>query len=362
MRKHEGDNGGRVPEQAGYEECQHGDAGYRHNGFAIAVAWPETLCKQPGSWYDSLAGKLGISRNNYYRAGHAALVLVESETGRCHYFDFGRYHAPYQHGRVRNGETDPGLAIRFRARISADGMRIDNFREIMTVLQHNVEYHGDGTLYASYCKVNFELAYEKAIEMQAASPIAYGPFVYGGSNCSRFVNTCILAGDPDLRHRARLRLLVPLTPTPMNNVNSLTNKIEIPHLREELPSCPQPVRDKRTLKSTLPEPVRPSDLPDNAQWLSGEGAGRWFAMVRTGEHYLIRRFSPKGDLECENIFSVANNRSFDIDRPYRFEHISHCREVRLSQGGKYFDLMIYSSENHHQSDPELTDTVMAGNK
>lgn len=94
-------------------------------------------------------------------------------------------------------------------------------------------------------------------KMQADSPIAYGPFIYGGSNCSRFVNTCILAGDPDLQHRVRLRFLVPLTPTPMNNVNSLNSKIEIPNLREELPSCPQPARDKRTLKSTLPEPVRP---------------------------------------------------------------------------------------------------------
>jgi hypothetical protein len=87
----------------------------KYSGFAIAIAWPQTLCKQPGSWYDPLTGWLGISRNNYYRAGHAALVLVEGDTGKCHYFDFGRYHAPYQHGRVRSGETDPGLAIRVRA-------------------------------------------------------------------------------------------------------------------------------------------------------------------------------------------------------------------------------------------------------
>ena len=333
----------------------------RHSGFAIAIAWPETLCKQPGSWYDSLAGKLGVSRNHYYRAGHAALVLVDSDTGRCHYFDFGRYHAPYQHGRVRSGETDPGLAIRVRARISAEGMRIENFREIMTGLQHNSEYHGDGTLYASYCKVNFDKAYEKAIEMQAYSPIAYGPFVYGGSNCSRFVNTCILAGNPDLQHRVRLRLLVPLTPTPMNNVNSLTNKIEIPHLREELTTFPQPVKEKQILQSTLPEPVRPQSLPGNAQWLSGEGAGSWFAIEKAGGNFLVRRFSPKGDLECENIFSLVRKGSFDIDKPYSFEHISHCSKVCLNQGGKYFDLMLYSRENNYKSDTELTEVVMAGN-
>ena len=321
----------------------------KHSGFAIAIAWPGTLCKQPGSWYDSLARWLGISRHNYYRAGHAALVLVEGKTGRCHYFDFGRYHAPWQYGRVRSGETDPGLAIRVRAGISADGRRIENLREIMTVLQHNEECHGDGTLYASYCRVNFDKACNKAIEMQADSPVAYGPFVYRGSNCSRFVNTCILAGEPDLRHRVGLRFFVPLTPTPMNNVNSLINKIEILHLRKEMPSCPQPVRDKRTLKSTLPEPERPPGLPRNVQWLSGEGAGSWFSCEPDGDNFRVRRFSPKGDLECENIFSVANTGSFDIDRPYSFDHISHCRKIRLNQGGKYFDLVVYPGINNRES-------------
>ncbi len=307
------------------------------SGFAIAIAWPETLCKQPGSWYDSMAGWLGLSRNHYYRAGHAALVLVKVETGKCYYFDFGRYHAPYQHGRVRSGETDPGLAIGVRAIISADGSRIENLRETMTLLQHNKECHGNGTLYASYCKVNFNRAYKKAIRMQAESPVTYGPFVYRGSNCSRFVNTCILAGEPDMRYRAKLRFFVPLTPTPMNNVNSLTKRIKIPHLRNEMPSCPQPVRDKRTLKSTLPEPERPSWLPGTAQWLSGEGAGSWFAIEMADENFLVRRFSPKGKLEFENIFSADHNRHLDPDKPYRFEHLSHCKKVRIIQDNRIIE-------------------------
>ena len=329
------------------------------SGFAIAIAWPETLCKQPGSWYDGLMGRLGANRNYYYRAGHAALVLVEGENGKCHYFDFGRYHAPYQHGRVRSGETDPGLSITVRARVSTDGSRIENLREIMTLLQHNEEYHGDGTLYASYCRVNFDRAYKKAIRMQAESPIAYGPFVYCGSNCSRFVNTCILAGEPDQQHRLRLRFFVPFTPTPMNNVSSLTTRIEIPHLRKEMPSCPKPVRDKRTLKSTLAEPERPSGLPVNAQWLSGEGAGSWFCIERSGSGFLVRRFSPKGDLEWKNIFSAANDRSFDIDKPYRFEHISHYKKVRLTQNGKYVDLTVYPGDRNSESPREVNKGITA---
>ena len=321
----------------------------KHSGFAIAIAWPRTLCKQPGSWYDPLAGWLGISKNNYYRAGHAALVLVEGDTGKCHYFDFGRYHAPYQHGRVRNEETDPGLAIGVRAKISADGRRISNFRDIMTVLQHNEECHGDGTLLASYCKVNFRMAHKKAVKMQAASPVAYGPFEYNGSNCSRFVNTCILAGKPAMKYRLKLRCFVPLTPTPLNNVNSLTHRIEIPHLRQEMPSCPQPTKDRRSLKSTLPEPERPADLPGDARWLSGEGAGSWFVIVRAGENLLVKRFSPKGKLECKEIFSVINDSSFDPGRPYKLDHISNCKKVRVIQDGTGIDMMKYPGGNHHES-------------
>jgi hypothetical protein len=321
----------------------------KYSGFAIAIAWPETFCKQPGSWYDSLAARLGISVNNYYRAGHAALVLVDSKTGECHYFDFGRYHAPYQHGRVRSGGTDPGLAIKVQAVISADGRRITNFEEIMTCLQYNTEYHGDGTLYASYCKIDFSRAYKKAVSMQADSPIAYGPFAYKGSNCSRFVNTCIVAGTPEMKYRFKLKYFVPLTPTPLNNVNSLDWKIEIPHLRREMPSYPQPLNDKRMLKSTLPEPEKPSNIPGNAMWHSGEGAGSWFVLCRSGKNFLVQRFSPKGILECEELFSVAKGKLFDPDNTYKLDHISNCKKVRVIQGGKDIELIKFSGRTHDGS-------------
>ncbi len=76
--------------------------GETHTGFAIAIAWPSTFCKQPGSWYDPLTLWLGVNYNHYYRVGHAAVVLIDPDKNKCHYFDFGRYHAPFQYGRVRN--------------------------------------------------------------------------------------------------------------------------------------------------------------------------------------------------------------------------------------------------------------------
>jgi len=314
-----------------------------HNGFAIAVAWPETLCKLSGSWYDWICGLLGISKNHYYRVGHAALILVNRKDRKCHYFDFGRYHAPYQHGRVRNEITDHGLKISTHAKISADGIRIDNIEEIMTELQNNAECHGDGAIYASYCFVNFEMAYNKAMQLQKDSPIPYGPFDYRGTNCSRFVNTCILAGMPEKKYRFRLKFFIPFTPTPLNNVNALDNKRSIPITREDEPFFPQPLNDRSKLISTLSEPARPASLPQNAKWLSGEGAGSWFLIEEAGDNYLICRFGPSGNLECKNIFSIINNQSFLINKPFNLEYGSHCQKVRINQSDKIIELISIPS-------------------
>ena len=101
-----------------------------HSGFAIALAWPETFCKQTGAWYDRLLSAFGINQNGYYKVGHSALVLVDDETGSCRYFDFGRYHAPPSFGRVRSQETDHELTLMIKARISSCGFEINNLKEI----------------------------------------------------------------------------------------------------------------------------------------------------------------------------------------------------------------------------------------
>lgn len=198
-----------------------------HTGFAISIAWPETLCKQAGAWYDSLMNALGFSKNNYYKVGHAAVVLVEIQTGNCHYFDFGRYHAPFGHGRVRDRETDHDLQIHSKAVFSKLNDDLQNFKEILLELTENRACHGSGTLHASYTKINFEKAFSFAKKMQDMSPLKYGPFVLQGTNCSRFVRTIVLSGDPPFVDK--LKLLVPLTisPSPIGNVNSLRNRIAL---------------------------------------------------------------------------------------------------------------------------------------
>jgi hypothetical protein len=197
-------------------------------GFVIALAWPQTYCKQAGGWYDGLMRLTGFNRNYFYKAGHAALVLVDGKTGECHYFDFGRYHAPFAHGRVRSADTDHDLEIKTKAIIS--GSEIINFRDILTELFANESCHGTGPLYGSYVKTNFRKAYYKAISLQEKSPIIYGPFIKGGTNCSRFVSTVIRAGIPFSIKKLKVAFAVPTTPTPLNNVKNIGPYIKIDQL------------------------------------------------------------------------------------------------------------------------------------
>jgi hypothetical protein len=202
-----------------------------HNGIAITLAWPETLCKQAGAWYDKPLRWLGINKSNYYKVGHAAIVLINKETGDCHYFDFGRYHSPYQHGRVRSAFTDHDLEIKTKAVVSANG-KLKNYNEILLELFNNESCHGSGNLHASYCHINFDKAYSKANEMQSISPIPYGPFLPKGTNCSRFVNTVVLEGKPEWYYRFVLANPKTLSPTPIGNVKALSNYVTIGTIKQ----------------------------------------------------------------------------------------------------------------------------------
>lgn len=200
------------------------------------MAWPETRCKQAGAWYDTISNAIGLSRDNYYKVGHAAIVLVNSETKKCHYFDFGRYHSPFGYGRVRNEDTDHELTLHTPASI-IDG-KINNIKTILSELKQNKACHGDGYLFASIVKGDFSSAYQKAKEMQIHSPIKYGPFIWNGTNCSRFVRTVALAGKPKLAYKLNLTVPLTISPTPSGNVNSvratfIINEIEPECLSEQ---------------------------------------------------------------------------------------------------------------------------------
>jgi len=199
--------------------------GKKHTGFAIAIAWPETLCKQAGAWYEGLMTFAGFNVDGYYKVGHAAIVLIDGSDLTCQYFDFGRYHAPFGSGRVRNANTDHDLKMSTKAILSKDGLSIDNLQEILTELSVNPSTHGTGTIYGNTTRINVEKAHVLAMEMQEKEFIEYGPFLRSGTNCSRFVNSVLIGGKPSWFQR--LKLIFPLTvsPTPMWNLKAIGEKI-----------------------------------------------------------------------------------------------------------------------------------------
>lgn len=311
----------------------------KHTGFAVAIAWPETYCKQPGSWYDPIAGALGLHKNNYYKVGHAALILIDSSNEECHYFDFGRYHAPYQHGRVRSAETDHDLIIKTKALIHENEREIINIDAILSELQRNPACHGEGVLHAGYIPVDFNLSLNTVLKMHEQSHIPYGPFKVQGSNCSRFVHTAISAGITSTRKRLSFTYCVPFTPTPMSNVRRMPVQVVIPQLSKCSPFCPLLKPSSEDLKGTLPQPKRVQNIPQDAQWLSGEGAGSWFHISFSDKFSTVDRYSVDGVLECSGEYSGNSLKVLDRTQAFSITYPSNCKMITLLQGENSITLL-----------------------
>ena len=182
------------------------------NDFIIALAWPEGMVSAAGAWYDSL-----FAKNGKYRVGHSAVVLIDRKSGRLLYFDFGRYHSPPNYGRVRDVETDSDVALKSIAKIKNN--TISNLDEILLEIKNKKSCHGEGTLYASILNdVSYEKAYEYAKRIQQKGLIPYGPFVYSGTNCSRFVASVMRSASPKFIKNARLKFPFCISPSPKRNV------------------------------------------------------------------------------------------------------------------------------------------------
>ena len=313
-----------------------------YNGMAIAIAWPEFTGKQPGSWYDAPMRWIGHNKNYQYKVGHASLVLVDATSGNCSYFDCGRYHAPYQHGRIRDISTDVNLKIHAKAKFTDD--KIANIKELLNEIQNNETTFGTGPLYASYCPVNIDSSKSKIKELQSRDAIPFGPFVINGINCCRFVRNGILAGAPALKYSFKLRFLWPFKPMPITNVNFLSDKIIIPENaetenREKRLRHINTLYTKETVKGTLPAPPIPENIPQDSQWLAGEVAGAWFCLQPIDHRYLVNRYSSEGILECSGKFRMCSIGFFDAKKSFAFSHLSHCSKVTLIQDNELFEFL-----------------------
>ncbi len=321
-----------------------------YSGIAIALAWPETYCRQAGGGYDAILNSVGICHNHYYKVGHSAVLLIDKRDGKCRYFDFGRYQAPYRFGRVRSELTDPGLKVETRASISADGKTLTNKTDILSEIQFNEECHGEGKIHAGECEINFQKAQKRALHMQRNSPLPYGPFIPDGTNCSRFVNEVIRAGDPPKANRLRLKYMIWFTPTPMNNVQAMNELESLPHLRSGPRFEPRPIEDKSILKETLRQPERPLNVPAHAQWLSGEGAGSWHQLDELPEGlFELQRYNPYGKPEGRATLKSANEYNPDLKQTWQIAHLSNCQQVTINQNGREFILLATNGKQTHES-------------
>ena len=87
----------------------------------------------------------------------------------------------------------------------------------------------------------------------------------------------------------------------------------------------------------IEQPVLPNCIPDTSQWLAGQGAGSWFWMAETEteNRFQIKRFSPKGVLECDRVFT-CNETGFQYSKPFEFTYLSHCAFCTVIQNDSKF--------------------------
>jgi hypothetical protein len=331
-------------------------------GRLIIMGWPDAPSKTDGNWYDIIF-KMMNNKAGFHKVGHAGIVVMNMISGEISYFDFGRYLITEGTGRARSIETDPDVVIGMKGKIRNG--RVENIEEILQFLGFHEPLHGIGPLWATFPEeiVSVEETIEYVRRYQERGEVKYGPFIYDGSNCSRFV--CDVA-ENIFKNKKRVRHLnypISFTPTPLGNIFSSSlgqspiwkvdpDKIEeIPYqwhmpaldivkclFTFDPPSAPHPCP-----KGTLVKPERISCVPEAAGWLGGLGAGSWFHIQKEDnnsdeEWYLIQRFAPCGKVEFARKF-YCEQTDFDISKDYSFEYNSHARWCHITQNGKVFKFL-----------------------
>jgi len=91
------------------------------------------------------------------------------------------------------------------------------------------------------------------------------------------------------------------------------------------------------MSTIISAPSQPSSLPSSSQWLAGQGAGSWFWIGKTEilNQFQIKRFSPKGTLECDRVFT-CNQSGFKYSDPFEFTYLSHCAFCTIIQNEQMF--------------------------
>lgn len=318
----------------------------QYNDFIIPLAWPEAPVRTAGGPYDKLLEKFKLYKNGYYKAGHAAFLLINSKNGDVEYFDFGRYISPDKNGRARSKETDPEVAVEIKAKFKHGN--IENLDDILIYIDQHPHTHGDGTMYAGIQKnINYTKAKEFIGKIQEKPYTPYGPFVVGGTNCSRFVAQTIAYS----KKGSGLKFIYPwyFTPAPLGNIfysseklifkvkNKHVEQIKVKGERNQFKfmreimmftsneSTPDPSKAHLN-KITPPE----NKISDTAQWLGGIGAGAWYDVLeKNNKKIKVKRTQGTGHVDFEYWFE--GDVELNLDIPFEFQYGSHGNQILIKQ-------------------------------
>ena len=322
-------------------------------GIILALAYPDTIVMVSEEWFSPFLRFIGIGKKDYLRAGHAALVLIDKETGVLEYHDFGRYITPEPYGRVRGRDTDNELHFPLKAIIEND--KVKNLDEILKFLStHPKLTHGEGKLVASVCNaVNYQKARTYITKMQERHFITYAAFIKKACNCARFVTDALIASVSDSKIRKNLENSKWFTPSTVGNVllsntessvYEVTDSGDISEFKgsqksENLRCFLDRLKNHEPNFIGTLKPKQVSGIQENAQWLSGIAAGAWFELYKTetNTEFRFRRISPYGNIDVDAIFIIEDeDASFNYDLQYEFVHYSNCKFFNLKQGDRVF--------------------------
>ena len=324
----------------------------KYNGKIIVLAFPDTFVKMSDELMCKILPLVGLGTRTHIKAGHAALVLIENETGNAHYFDFGRYITPKGKGRVRGALTDVELDVPVKAKLSEE--TLENLEEFLVWLDaHPEKTHGSGRLVASVCDaIHYEKALAYILSLQEQGSIPYKAFGKVGSNCARFVTETILASTEDQSIIKYLKRNKKFTPSTVGNVEKsasdtgifqILNGVITPFGSTALKENLTNYFDKKMPLSSE-ELHNEIQLPAAAQLLEGTGSSAWFYLEpKDLGRAAITRYTEWGEIDFEGMTTLPQD--FDAGAAFTFVYDSNCKFCTIAQAGVRFRLELEQKEN-----------------
>jgi len=307
-------------------------------GAIIILAYPEEFVSMIPAWYRKPMEWIGMVNDGKTCVGHAAMALIEKETGNIHYADFGRYITPFGYGRTRMEKTDPDVQFEYKPQFDSHGEIIDKIALFQHIYDHPEKTHGGDAMFVSLNQnVDFDACFSWISEMNNKGSIIYDPFGKGRSNCSRFVYDSILQGANSNDVKNKLKRKSPITPSPLANVFFGTDEESYEFSRKG-----HEVVTNKSLRKIVSYffTKPPKNLVDNQEFLPEphmdflDGIGDqafFYANEITNEFLKATKLDLYGNHGYTRHFHINGN--LDINQPFTFIHDCNAAWLTLIQDG-----------------------------